>query len=93
MRGQSLGKRPRTAIHTARKGVGGELDIGTWADGAALSYHVPRATFTLAALGSNTELKLNLVETHARLCMAGNIAIRNSAADTHDHGLTCWLKI
>ena len=91
MRNKSLGERPRTAFHTACTGVGGKLDVGAGADGAALRHHVPRTTFALAALGGNTELELDLVETHASLCMAGNFAIRNSAADTDDHGLACWL--
>ena len=90
VRDKGLGNRLRTAIHAAPKGVGGELYIRGWTDAAALSHYVPCTTFALAALGGNTELKLNLVETHASLCMAGNFAVRNSAADTDDHGLA-WL--
>ena len=43
--------------------MGGELDGGCGAAGAALRDHVTRAAFTLAALGGNTQFKLNLVKT------------------------------
>lgn len=57
---------------------------------AALGHYIPCTTFALAALGGNTEFELNFVETHASLCMAGNFAVRNSAADADDHDLA-WL--
>jgi hypothetical protein len=92
MRNKSLGERPRTGFHTACNGVSAELDIGAGANGAALRHNVPHATFALPALGGNTEFELDFVETHASLCMAGNFAVRNSTADTYDHGWACWLK-
>jgi hypothetical protein len=61
--------------------------------GQTALHRVPHATFALAALGGNTELELDLVEPHASFRMAGNFAIRNSTADTDDHGWACWLKI
>ena len=54
--------------------------------GAALVYHVARAAFAAATLQGNAELELNLVKAHASACMARDIAVRDAAADTDDHG-------
>ena len=77
----------------AFQGVGGELDVGCGAAGAALRHHVTGTTFTPATLGGHTQFELDLVETHTGVGMAGNFAVGDSAADTDDHGLACWLVI
>ena len=71
--------------------VAGELDVGGGAS-AALRHYITGTTFALAALGSDTELKLNFFKAHACACMAGNFAVRDSVADADDHGLACWLN-
>jgi hypothetical protein len=53
----------------------GELDVGAWADGAALRHHIPRTTFALAALGGNTQFKLNFVKAHSCTSVPGNLAV------------------
>ncbi len=53
---------------------------------AALGNHIPCAALAAAALGGHAQLELDLVETHASMCMACNFAVRNPAADTNDHG-------
>ena len=63
-------------------------NIGAWACDAALLDNVSRTTFTLAALGGDAQFELNLVKTHARTGVAGNVAIRNSVADANNHGYT-----
>jgi len=65
-------------------------DVRRRAGGAALRDDVARATFALAALRADAKLELDLVETKARAGMAGDFAIRDTAADTYDHGWT-WL--
>lgn len=77
----------------AFQGVGGELDVGCRAGAAALRDDVARAAFALAALGGDTQLELNLVKTQTGTGVAGNFAVRDSAANTDDHGLACGLKI
>lgn len=72
--------------------VGGELDVGGRATGAALRDDVAGATFALAALRGYAEFELDLVKTQARTGMAGNFAVRDSAADANDHGVA-WLVI
>lgn len=52
----------------------------------ALGHHVAGAAFTAAALGGHTQLELDLVKTHAGTGVAGDFTVRNSAADTNDHG-------
>jgi hypothetical protein len=64
----------------------GLLDVGRRAGRAALGHHVTGAAFASAALGRHTKFKLDLVKTHAGMGMAGNFAVRDSAADTDDHG-------
>ena len=71
----------------------GELDIGRRACCIALRHHIPGATFALTTLGGHAELELDLVKAHASSCMAGDFAVGDSAADTDDHGLACWLVI
>lgn len=77
----------------AFQGVGGELDVGCGTGAVALRDDVTRATFALAALGGDTQLKLNLFKTQSGTCVSGNFAVRDSAADTDDHGLACWLVL
>ena len=57
------------------------------AAGAALRHHVTRTTFALPALGSDTQLELDFVKTHPCAGMAGNVTVRDSAADANDHGV------
>ena len=66
----------------------GQPDVGRRADTVALGDHVTCTAFALAALGGNTQFKLNLVKTHASAGVAGDVAVRNSAADAKDHGQT-----
>jgi hypothetical protein len=73
--------------------MGGELDVCSWAGAVALRDNVTRATFALAALGSDTQFELDLVKAHARTGVAGDFAVGDSAADTNNHGLACWLVI
>ncbi len=71
--------------------MGGELDVGGRANGTALRDNVTRAAFALAALGGDTQFKLDLVKTHTSTGVAGNFAVGDSAANTNDHGLAGWL--
>jgi hypothetical protein len=82
----------RSVPWAAFQGVGGELDVGGRAAGAALRHHVAGAAFALAALGGNAEFELDLVKAQACTGMAGNFAVRDSAADANDHELA-WLVI
>jgi hypothetical protein len=66
--------------------IGGKRDAGRWAAGAALRHHVTGATFALTALGGYAKLELDFVKTHAGMGMTGNFTVRNSAADTDNHG-------
>ena len=60
----------------------------------ALGHHVTGAGFAATALGGHTQFELNFVKTHARMCMARDLAIRNSVAYTNDHGCKqLWLAI
>ena len=52
----------------------------------ALLHHGTSAVFTTAALRGDTQFKLDFVEAHARMRMACNFAVRNTVADTDDHG-------
>lgn len=54
--------------------------------GIALGDHVARAAFAATALGGDTQLKLDFVKPHASAGMAGNVTVRNTAADTNNHG-------
>jgi hypothetical protein len=65
----------------------GELDVGLRAACAALGHDVAGATLALATLGGHAEFELNLVKAHPSAGMAGNFAVRDSAADANDHGV------
>ena len=52
-----------------------------------MRHHVADTTFALTALGRNTEFELNLGKAQPGTGMAGDVPVRNSAADTGDHGL------
>jgi hypothetical protein len=42
----------------------------------------------------HAEFELNLVERHARMCVACDFAVRNPAANTNNHGLKqMWLAV
>ena len=70
--------------------VAGELDVGRRAADAALTDNIAGTIFALTTLGGNTQFKLNLVKTHARTCVTGNFAVRDSVAHADDHGgLAC----
>jgi hypothetical protein len=66
--------------------VCGLLDVGRWAVRAALGDHITGAAFATAALGSDTEFELDLVEAHACAGVADDVTVRDAAADTDDHG-------
>ena len=75
-------------------GVEFVLQRGHRMRGTALGNHFAGAAFTLAALGGHTQLELDVVKTHASARMAGNLTVRNPAADTNDHGSRqFWLAI
>ena len=56
------------------------------AGGVALGNHVAGAAFAAATLHGHAQLKLDFIKTHARTRMAGNVTVRNTAADTNNHG-------
>jgi hypothetical protein len=68
----------------------GELDVCCGAGAVALRDDVARAAFALTALGGNTQFELDLVKAQPGTGVTGNFAVRDSAADTDDHGLACW---
>jgi hypothetical protein len=72
---------------------GALVDVCGRAGAAALRDHVARTAFTLAALGGDTQFELDLVETQAGTGVAGDFAVGDSAADTNNHGVACWLVI
>jgi hypothetical protein len=51
-----------------------------------LRHDVPGTTFTLAALGGDTQFKLYIAKAHACTHVAGNLAVGNTLAYTDDHG-------
>lgn len=53
---------------------------------AALLDHIAGATFAAAALQSNTQFELDLIERHPRMRVASDLFVRDSAANTNDHG-------
>ncbi len=53
---------------------------------AALGNDIPGAALAAATLGGYAELKLDVVKTHARTHVAGDVAIGNSVADADNHG-------
>lgn len=60
----------------------------------ALGNDIPRASFALAALGGHAEFELDFVKAHARTRVARDFTVRDSAANTDDHGdgaRTGWL--
>ena len=70
----------------------GLLDIGCRAGAAALVDHVPGASFALSALRRHAQFKLDFVKAHASTCVAGNVAVRDAAADADNHGDTIMDK-
>jgi hypothetical protein len=72
--------------------MGGKLDVGGRAAGAALRHYVTGAAFALAALGRHAEFELDLVKAQARAGMTGDFAVGDSAADANNHGWA-WLEI
>ena len=67
--------------------MAGQLQLGRRGAGTELRHHVADTTFALTALGRNTEFELNLGKAQPGTGMAGDVPVRNSAADTDDHGL------
>lgn len=67
--------------------MGGELDVGCRAGTAALRDHIPGTPFALTALGGNPEFELDIVKAQTGTRMACYFTVRNSAADTDDHGI------
>ena len=65
--------------------MAGLLDIGRRAGAAALIDHVPGASFALSALRRDAQFKLNFVKAHACTGVAGNVAVRDAAADADNH--------
>ena len=62
--------------------------------GAALGHHVACAVFAAATLRGYAKFKLNLVKAHASTGVAGNLAVRDAAANTNDHGGgPVWLAV
>ena len=51
------------------------VDGGCGAFGAALVHHIACTGFTATTLRSDTQLKLDFVETHARMRMARDLAV------------------
>jgi hypothetical protein len=72
---------------------GALMDVCGRATAAALCDDVARAAFALAALGGDTQFELDLVKAQAGTGVAGNFAVGDSAADTNNHGVACWLVI
>jgi hypothetical protein len=54
----------------------------------ALGHQIACAILTIAALGGNTQLQLDLVKTHSCPGKAGNLAVGDAVADADDHGET-----
>ena len=67
-------------------------DVGCRAGTAALVHHVPGTPFTLPALRCHAKFKLNLVKAHASAGVAGNVTVRDAAADANNHGNTIMDK-
>ena len=63
-------------------------DVGCRAGAAALVNHVPGAPFALSALRRHAQFKLDFVKAHASAGVAGNVAVRDAAADADNHGDT-----
>ena len=60
-----------------------------------MRHHIAGAAFAASALGGDAQLELNLIEAHASACMAGNLPVRNPAANTDDHDgkQAVWLAV
>ena len=54
--------------------------------GVALGHHCARAALAFAALGGDTEVDLDVVKARARLGMADQGFVADTAANTDDHG-------
>jgi hypothetical protein len=60
----------------------------------ALCHHIPGATLTLTTLGGHAEFELDVVKAHTCPHVTRDIAIRNSVADTDNHGgAGIWLAV
>jgi hypothetical protein len=64
----------------------GQLKCGHRLARVALCDDRANAALTLAALRCNAQLELNVVEAHSSAGMTGNLTVRDSAANTSDHG-------
>jgi hypothetical protein len=52
----------------------------------ALRDDLANAALTLATLRCDAQLELDVVEAHSGAGMTGNLTVRDSAANTSDHG-------
>ena len=71
----------RSACHGGRAAQRGHGLVA-----AALRHHSTRAAFAAAALSGYAQLELNGIKTHASVGAAGNVTVRNTVANTDDHG-------
>ena len=60
--------------------------------GTALLDQFACAAFAAAAAGGNAQLELDVVKAHAGVCLAGDLAVGHSVADTNNHGWQLSLK-
>ena len=70
------------------------MECGNRVRRVALGNDIPRASFALAALGGHAEFELYFVKAHTGTRVARDLAVRNSTANTDDHGegaRTGWL--
>lgn len=52
----------------------------------ALGHDIAYTPFAAATLGCDTKFELNVIKAETRTRMAGNFTVRNSMADTNNHG-------
>ena len=71
----------RSACHGGRAAQRGHGLVA-----AALRHHSTRAAFAATALSGYAQLELNGIKTHASVGAAGNVTVRNTVANTDDHG-------